>query len=69
MAHLNKKVIFRIAIELLSAVYLLVVGVRQFFLPQFGWPTWMFFGPAIAGIVIALVLVADAIRIGRRKLG
>jgi len=69
MAHMNKKVTFRISIELLTAVYLMIVGVRQFFVPQFGWPTWMFFGPAIAGILIAFLLIADAIRIGRRKLG
>lgn len=63
---MNKKVRFRIAIELLIATYLLLIGVRQFFLPQFGWPYWIFFGPAIVGILIALVLVADAIRtVGR----
>ncbi|HEY4354117.1 MAG TPA: hypothetical protein VGN16_00095 [Acidobacteriaceae bacterium] len=66
---MNKKVMFRIVIELLIAAYLLVVGIRQFFLPQFGWPTWMFYGPAIVGILIALMLVADAIRNGRRYLG
>ena len=59
----------RVAIELLLAFYWLVVGVRQFFLPQFGWPDWTFFGSAIVGLLIALVLVADAIRTGRRSMG
>lgn len=62
---MNKKVAFRVAIELLIAAYLFIVCVRQFVLPQFGWPTWMFFGPAVVGILIALILVADAIRNGR----
>jgi hypothetical protein len=69
MAPMNKKRVFRIAIELLTAAFLMIVGVRKFFLPQFGWPNWIFFGPAIAGILIALLLIADAARIVQRKVG
>jgi hypothetical protein len=56
------KLTLRLAVDLILAAFLAVSGVGRFYEPQFGWPDYLFYGPAILEFIVAAVLIVGGAR-------